>query len=682
MSESRSSVYPDVPTDIRKVVQEALALHRTGRIGDAEVLYQRVLAQDPDQFEALHFLGLVSAQRRDYEQARRLMARSLEIDGSVADAHSNYARVLNALELWGQALDACDRALSIDAYSLAALVSRGIALHRLGRHAEAAASYRQALSLRPDYAQAHNNLGTVLSDQGALDEASACFRRALELRPDLAEAHKNLGGLLHEQGKVDEAVLCYQRALELDPESTELKFAICMAQLAVLYDDEPEIDRRRNAYRRKLQELCDEIDREPDPRRFAKGVGSSQPFFLAYQGCGDRDLQALYGTRVCKIMAARYPAADLPRPPEEGEPVRVGIVSGYFHDHSNWKIPIKGWLSQLDHERFHLFGYHTGTRKDSETETAAALFDRFVQGPMSLDRWRDEILADSPHVLIYPEVGMDSVSAALAAQRLARVQCNSWGHPDTSGFPTLDYYISSDLMEPPGEEHYTERLVRLPNLSIYYEPTPPQPPPLARSELGIRPDATVFWCGQSLFKYLPQYDDVFPRIAREAGDCQFVFIEYHRGTYVTDLFRGRLERTFSAVRLKVSDYCVVLPRLDASRFKAAIGACDIVLDSIGWSGCNSTLESLPYHLPIVTTAGPLMRGRHTMAILKMMGVTDTIAQTTDEYISIAARLSREPRWRRIVRDRMAVSSDRVYRDWQCIEALQAFLDRAAREGVP
>jgi protein O-GlcNAc transferase len=54
--------------------------------------------------------------------------------------------------------------------------------------------------------------------------------------------------------------------------------------------------------------------------------------------------------------------------------------------------------------------------------------------------------------------------------------------------------------------------------------------------------ATVFWCGQSLFKYLPQYDQVFARIAREVGDCQFAFIRYGQGTYLDEKFLRRLER--------------------------------------------------------------------------------------------------------------------------------------------
>jgi predicted O-linked N-acetylglucosamine transferase (SPINDLY family) len=219
-------------------------------------------------------------------------------------------------------------------------------------------------------------------------------------------------------------------------------------------------------------------------------------------------------------------------------------------------------------------------------------------------------------------------------------------------------------MEPPqGDEHYTERLVRLPNLSIYYEPAELDPIPLERQELGLRTGATVYWCGQSLYKFLPQFDDVFPRVAREVGDCQFVFIQYQRGGHVTELFKRRLDGAFAAYGLRAQDYCIFLPRLDPQRrFLAAVRQSDIVLDSIGWTGCNSTLETLPFDLPIVTLTGALMRGRHSTAILAMMGVTETIAATLDDYVSFSVRLALDALWRTAVRERMAKNKHRVYRD--------------------
>ena len=130
--------------------------------------------------------------------------------------------------------------------------------------------------------------------------------------------------------------------------------------------------------------------------------------------------------------------------------------------------------------------------------------------------------------------------------------------------------------------------------------------------------------------------------------------------------------------LDAARHCVFLPRLGLEQFVAAIGQCDVVLDSIGWSGGNSTLEGLAQDTPIVTMGGPLMRGRHTMAILQMMGVTDTTADTIDDYVTIAARLGRDPQWRASVRQRMSKCKHLVYRDSAAIDALEAFFDRVAR----
>jgi predicted O-linked N-acetylglucosamine transferase (SPINDLY family) len=106
-----------------------------------------------------------------------------------------------------------------------------------------------------------------------------------------------------------------------------------------------------------------------------------------------------------------------------------------------------------------------------------------------------------------------------------------------------------------------------------------------------------------------------------------------------------------------------------------------VLDSIGWSGCNSTLEGLHHDLPIVTMTGSLMRGRHSMAILKMMDVEETLTETVDDYVSVAIRLARDLPWRIAVKNRISRNRHRLYRDTSCVSALQKFLDSVARSAV-
>ena len=69
-----------------------------------------------------------------------------------------------------------------------------------------------------------------------------------------------------------------------------------------------------------------------------------------------------------------------------------------------------------------------------------------------------------------------------------------------------------------------------------------------------------------------------------------------------------------------------------------------------------------------------MRGRHTMAILEMMGVDETITESVDDYVSTAVRLGRDLPWRLAVKDRISKNKHRLYRDSACISALEDFLE--------
>jgi predicted O-linked N-acetylglucosamine transferase (SPINDLY family) len=627
--------------------RRGLALLIGQRFAEAEIVLREAITLDPADAIAHNALGIALIRQGRTDDAIAAFRAAIAANPMMADVHSNL----------------------------------GHALHRAGRFADAEASCRAAIALHPDHADAFNNLGNALKAQDRLRDAVDAYRRALALKPDLAEAHHNLAPTLTELGRADEAIAAYRAAMAIPACHAKARFGLCIAQLPILCADEAELGRRHDAYARELAALESDVARQRDVIDFTEAVGAHQPFYLAYHGRNERDLQRRYGELVCGIMAARFPPPALPVASSD-EPIRVGFVSGYFHHHSIWKIPLQGWLRQLDRTRFRLFGYHTGARADDATQVAASLCERFVYGPIPLESWRETILADAPHVLIYPEIGMDPVAGQLAALRLARVQCNAIGHPITSGLPTIDYFLTSKLMEPnDGQDHYTETLVRLPGLSVHYEPLYVTALPLTHQELGLRRDATVYWCGQSLYKFLPRHDDIFPRIARAAGNVQFVFIEHGRGGHVTDLFRTRLDRAFATHGLRATDHCVILQRMPIQRFLGVMGQCDVFLDSLGWSGFNTAMESLAQALPIVTLPGATMRACHSTGVLRMLGVTDTIATSLDDYVTLAVRLARDPAWRAQVHDRMRANRDRAWQDRRSIAGLASFLERVARQSA-
>jgi protein O-GlcNAc transferase len=485
-------------------------------------------------------------------------------------------------------------------------------------------------------------------------------------------------------GSTVEAQQVYDRILKLAPEKTSARLAHCMARLPVIFHDEEEIVSSRARYGDELALLSQTISlRTPEQiDEAAEAVGYRQPFHLPYQGMNDRELQKIYGDLMVRIMAAKYPEYAGPHvllTPSAGEKIRIGFVSGYFYRHSNWKVPMKGWVENLDRQRFSLYGYYTASApKDHETEVARRSFDRFVESYTSFENLCEIIRNDNLHVLIFPETGMDPLAVKLASLRLSPVQCASWGHPETSGLPTIDYFISSDLMEPAdADKHYTESLIRLPNLSVYYTPLTVPAVHETRETLGIQQGSILYFCSQTLSKYLPRYDEVFTRIAAEVGDCQFIFIG-DRSEWVTQQFLKRLGRSFKKVDLIPEKHIVILPYLLPGQFQAVNLLSDVFLDSIGWSGCNSTFEALACDLPVVTLPGDLMRGRHSSAILTMMGVTETIAKTVDEYIDLAVKLGMDEDFRDGISEKIAGKKQLAYRDMTCVKALEVFFEKAVR----
>jgi protein O-GlcNAc transferase len=656
--------------------------------------------------------GLVLNALNLHEQALASFDLALKHKGRFAEALNNRGSVLIALGRSDEALDNFKRAISIKPDYAEAFYNQGNALKALDRHADALKSYDRAIALRPNYVNAHCNSGSVLDILGRPADALVCYDRALAIdpyfaeamlnrcgalrvlqriddtrpalerllaaHPNYAEAHYMRGMLMADANKTAEAVTSFEKAVALKPDYGKARWASATSALPILYAEESQIATQRAEYERRLRALRAAYEAGHIPGDMSKGLGMGQPFFLAYQGHNDRDLQRISGGLSARIMADRYGTAEIAPPPAPGEPVRVGIVSGFLYQHSVWKIGMRAWIAELDRTRFQVSAYHTGSKHDAATEFARAHCQNFVQGPNSIETWRQTILADRPHVLLFPDIGMNQDASELAALRLAGAQCGYIGHPQTSGLPTMDYFLSGELIEPPsGQEHYSEKLVKLPNIGFHYEPPEFELAAVTRTELGLRPAATVYWCAQSLFKYLPQHDDVFVRIAKELGDCQFAFIR-HFGKDVTELFQQRLDRAFAAAGLKAEDHCVFLQSMSMNAFAAASAQCDVMLDSVGWSGGNTTLEALAQDLPVITCEGELMRGRVSAGILRMMGMPEAIAGGVDDYVALAIRIGKDAAWRTALKTRISSDKHRLYRDRTSIAALEDFLDRAAR----
>jgi protein O-GlcNAc transferase len=593
---------------------EALRLglrhHQAGEHAKAEALYRQVLDGHPGDFNATHLLGVLLAERGDFDGAVELLERAVQLNPGYADARSNLA-------------GACR--------------DRGALLRGQGRLAEAADSLGRALSLKPDFAEAHQELGNVMTALGEWRQALVHFRTAQSLRPERAEA----------------------------------PWAAAMAEIPAVYANAEEPGERRAAFTRALAQLDLWLRTQPPPEAF-RAVAVHQPFYLAYQEEPNRDLLVRYGRLCADLMAPWQKAAGLaPRSATRRARTRVGVVSAHLYDHSVWGALIRGWVARLDRKKFELHLFHLGTRRDAETQFAQSRAAGFTDGKRRFEEWAGLIHAAQLDVVIYPEIGMDATTAKLASLRLAPVQAASWGHPETTGLPTMDYYLSAEDLEPADAAgHYSEKLVLLPHLGCW----------LPRRRVQAQPGAApagggpLLVCPGTPFKYAPAQDRVLTEIARRLGRCRFVFFAGQPPQLAAQLER-RLRDSFGRAGLSYERHVSFLPWQSLERFHGVLVEADLYLDSVGFSGFNTALQAVQCGLPVVAREGRFMRGRLASGILRRMGIAELVAPSDDDYIELVVALVRDTARREALRNRIVEARAGLFEDEAPIAGLQQFLSR-------
>lgn len=203
------------------MIQAAHDLHRQGRLAEAESAYRSVLAKEPEQFEALHGLGVLKLQQGNAAEAATLITRALARWPDAPAALSNLGTALMALNRHAEALAAYDRILAMAPTDLDAHYGRGAALIHLGRHPDALASFEQVLAARSDHVGALFYRGSILAGQGRHADALTCYDQVLRLHPDLLPAVQNRGNVLVRLGRSEEALVAFARVIAAMPGNLE-----------------------------------------------------------------------------------------------------------------------------------------------------------------------------------------------------------------------------------------------------------------------------------------------------------------------------------------------------------------------------------------------------------------------------------------------------------------------------
>ena len=398
-------------------------------------------------------------------------------------------------------------------------------------------------------------------------------------------------------------------------------------------------------------------------------VGISN-FYLAYHGRNNRSLMQniaeLY-IGVCPKLTYQAKHCQS-KQGEKRDVLRIGFLSSYFRDHTIGKL-IRGIIQYLSRDLFEVIVFRSPGKGDHRSEIIDRAADKVVSLHKKLERDWEVIEDEELDILFYPDIGMDPYTSFLSFARLAPVQAVSWGHPDTTGIPNIDYFISSELLEiPDASNHYTEQLIRLPNLPTYYfRPEVPEQS-FIRNDYGLPDKGHLYVCPQTLFKFHPEFDDTLGELLRRDPDGRLVLIEYKTRGYWKRLLYERFNRAFP----DVIDHVIFIPHMPHEKYLGLLILADALLDIPTFSGGNSSFEALAMGAPIITWPHDFMRGRVTAGLYKQMGLNKLIATDANAYLTLALRLAQDPDFKHRMQADINANVYKLYERHEVVREMESF----------
>jgi predicted O-linked N-acetylglucosamine transferase (SPINDLY family) len=560
----------------------------SGNLEMALEFSQRAVGMAPRDPQCYITLAATQRARGNWAEAETAARTALMVRPDSAEAEEMLARVLQGQGRAAEAEAAYRRALALNPNLVDALVHLAMFLNDMGRRDEAEVYARHALRIQPDNATAANTLGNILQMTVRMAEAAAAYRQALAASPLFPEAHTNLGSALQAMGRLEEARAAYARAVELRP-----TFAGAHSNLLAC-----------------LQNL----------------VGVTQESLLAEHVKWDEQHMAALRNTWRPHANSRDPHRRL----------RVGFVSADLGRHPVGYFTV-GLFEMLDHARVQSYCYSDRLGPDEITQR--------VQ--QACDVWRDtrnhtdaavaeQIRADQIDILF--DLGAHTAMRfPMFGLKPAPIQISWIGYVGTTGVAAIDYVLGDRYQIQEGDErYYRERVLRMPDGYVCYNPPAYAPPvgPLPALRRGHVTFASFNRLAKINDEVVSTWAQILTRVPSARLVMQFRGLEDAptKEDYWQRFAAHGIDRSRIDLRGGVSHMEML----------ARYNEVDIALDSFPYSGGLITCEALWMGVPVVTFPGATFAGRHALSHLTNAGFPELVAPDRDGYVELAVRLASDP----------------------------------------
>ena len=693
--------------------RHALSLHLLGIIGFDVERYDlaeelvRAAISEQDNNPNFHFtLGRILNRQDKKEDAISHYRQAISLKEDYVDALNNLGTVLLSMDRIDEASDIFSKILQKNHQDFNALSNSASILYKQGRFDEAVEHYKKSLNINSTNPKIYHDIGLALEAQNKIDEALEFFLKATQIKPDYIDALLMIANIYRYQGKLDDSLSYYLKIKSLEKNeyaSVGAAFVYTeqgrheFALMEVEYADRtfPESFQLKNflgtVYNRVLlfEEALQSFDRaiELDPNQVEgyanrattlKNLGRTDEAIAALKKCLSMDpslawiyhnllLTMIYASSVspeelaktCREFGDKIADPKLRERPftndrSTNRRLRIGYVSPDFRSHA-----VRYFLSPIyehDSEKFELFAYSKTEMQDNVTEMIKKHFDHWRDIKyLNSDDAADLIEKDKIDILVDPAGHTANNGLMIFARKPAPIQITWLGYTATTGMKAMDYRITDPYAEPVGmTEHLnTETLWRLPDIFAAYSPHEDSPSVVDKAPFEGNGYIT-FGCLNNFTKITDTVIQTWTKILKNTPNSKLLL---EISGIDNEKIRSEIEERLLQYGLE-KNQLILFPFKKSNQY-VLYNKIDIALDPYPAVGGTTSMDTLWMGVPFVTLAGRHFASRMGVSILTNAGLPELIAQNTEEYISIAVDLAKNPdRLRQIrhgLRERFAAS---------------------------
>ena len=599
-------------------LQNAIALHQQGQIGQAEAIYLQLLQIDSRNADVLHLLGVIAIQTGQYIGAVEMIDKAIEINPNAAIYYSNRGNVLEKLKQLEAAVASYDKAIELKPDFAEAYSNRGNALQELKQFEYALASFDKAIELKPDFAEAYSNRGNALQELKQFEAAVASYDKAIELKPDYANAHYNRGNALKELKQLEAAVASYDNAIELKPDfdylfgkRLHLKMHLCDWQEFEPNVSELSLKTQSNAKASPCFPLL------------ALPIGLTEQRKAAEIWCADK-----------------YPFNPSLGPiikPARKSKIRIGYYSADFHTHPVSILSV-GLFEHHDKSKFELIAFSFGPETQDEIRGRIKnAFDKFIDVSSMSDK-KVAALSRELGVDIAIDLGgyTHNCRTGIFSFRAAPIQLSYIGYLGTMGSEYYDYLIADRTIIPVhSQKYYREKIVYLPTYQVNDSKQEIPHSALSRQELNLPSSGFVYCCFNANFKITPSTFDGWMRILKAVPES-VLLLYTDISTAAKNLKMEAEKRGLNPERLIFGE------KLIRSKYLARCRSADLFLDTLPYNAGATASDALWAGLPVLTCMGESFASRYAASMLFAIGLPELVTETQTEYEALAIELATNP----------------------------------------